>query len=63
MRERSELIFKIVCGVLAGLLLFQFVRLVIHSNPLRGVRIPELPGLPGSPVACPATTLVPFAAA
>lgn len=49
MRERSELILKIVCGVLAALLLVQLVRLVIHTGPLRGVRIPELPTLPASP--------------
>jgi hypothetical protein len=48
MRERSELILKIVCGVLAALLLFQLVRSVIRSNPLRSVRIPALPALPAS---------------
>ena len=55
MRERSELILKIVCGVLAALLLVQLVRLVIHTGPLRGVRIPELPTLPASLDATNAT--------
>lgn len=55
MRERSELILKIVCGVLAALLLVQLVRLVIHTGPLRGVRIPELPALPASLDATNAT--------
>ena len=51
MRERSELILRIACGVLAGLLLFQLARMVIHTNPLRGVHIPDLPALPASPDA------------
>src|SRR6266487_6296450 len=48
MRERSELILKIVCSVLAALLFFQLTRMVLRTNPLRGVRIPELPTLPAT---------------
>lgn len=45
MRKHHELILKIACCALAGLVLFQLARLVLRSNPLRGVRIPELPSL------------------
>ncbi len=45
MRERSEMALKIVCGVLAALLLFQLGRMLLRASPLRGVRIPELPAL------------------
>jgi len=61
MRERSELILKIVCGVLAGLLLVQLARLGIRTHPLRGVRLPELPTLSASletQPAAPGTNLV-----
>ncbi len=61
MRERSEMILKIVCGVLVGLLLVQLTRLGLRTNPLRGVRLPELPTLPASleaPPAAPATNIV-----
>ena len=48
MRKHSELILKSVCCALAALVLFQLVRMVVRTNPLRGVHIPELPTLPGS---------------
>jgi len=47
-RKHSELILKSVCCALAALVLFQLVRMVVRTNPLRGVHIPELPTLPGS---------------
>lgn len=49
MRERSELILKIVCGVLAAFLFFQIVRLVIRANPMHGVRMPDLPTVSANP--------------
>ena len=45
MRERSEMALKIVCGVLAALLLFQIGRMLFRASPLRGVRVPDLPAL------------------
>ncbi len=54
MRERSEMILKIVCGVLVGLLFVQLAHVVLRTNPLRGVRMPELPTLPASLAGQPA---------
>ena len=46
MLERSEPVLKVICGVLAALLLFQVVRLVVRSDPLAHLNIPALPTLP-----------------
>src|SRR5437870_5909634 len=45
MRERAGQILRITCLVLGALLVMQFVRLVIHVNPLSHLRIPALPAL------------------
>ena len=46
MLDRSEPILKGICVALAGLLLFQIVRLVLRSDPLAHLNIPALPTLP-----------------
>ncbi len=46
MRERAEQILKIVCAVFGLLLALQLGKLAVHSNPLAGVTIPDLPSLP-----------------
>lgn len=46
MRERAELILKIVCLGLGVLLAVQLAKLAIHANPLAHVTIPDLPTLP-----------------
>ena len=46
MRERQEQILKIICLVLAVLLVVRLVKAVIHVNPLAGVVVPDLPSLP-----------------
>src|SRR5438552_11244724 len=45
MRERVGQILKIVCLVLAALLLYQLVQMGRRVNPLSRVTIPELPKL------------------
>jgi hypothetical protein len=45
MLERLEPVLKVICAVLAALLLYQLVRLVAHSNPLAHITIPALPVL------------------
>jgi hypothetical protein len=45
MLKLSEPLLKIVCLLLAALLLFQVVRLVIRNNPLERLKVPELPTL------------------
>src|SRR2546425_6465942 len=49
MRERSEQILKILCLALAGLIFFQFSRLVLRRNPLARVNIPAPPSLAADP--------------
>ena len=46
MRERSEMILKIVCLALAALLLVQLVRVGLRVSPLGRANIPPLPTLP-----------------
>jgi hypothetical protein len=46
MLERSKWILKIVCLLLAAVLLYQLVQIGIRINPLSHVKIPELPSLP-----------------
>ena len=46
MRERLEQILKIICCVLAALLLVELVRAARHINPLAGAAMPPLPSLP-----------------
>ena len=46
MLERSKWILKIVCLLLAAVLLYQLVQVGIRLNPLSQVKIPELPSLP-----------------
>src|SRR5437762_6619446 len=45
MRERAGQILRITCLVLGALLVMQFVRVVVHVNPLSRLRIPALPAL------------------
>jgi hypothetical protein len=45
MLNRLEPALKMICAVLAALLLIQLVRLVAHSNPLAHLTIPALPAL------------------
>jgi hypothetical protein len=46
MLERSKWVLKIVCLLLAAVLLYQLVQIGIRLNPLSQVKIPELPSLP-----------------
>src|SRR5664279_1766579 len=58
MLDRSEPILKGICVALAGLLLFQIVRLVLRSDPLAHLNIPALPTLPpetNAPASGPGT--------
>lgn len=45
MLKLSEPLLKVVCLLLAALLLFQLIRLVIRNNPLASLKVPELPTL------------------
>ncbi len=45
MRERAEPILKIVCLILAALVLYQFAGIFLRMNPLHGVVVPVLPTL------------------
>lgn len=45
LRERAEPILKIVCLVLAALVLCQLAGIFIRWNPFRGVTVPALPSL------------------
>ncbi len=55
LRERAEPILKAICVILAAMVLWQFIGVVRHWNPFRGVTVPELPTLttstntPGGP--------------
>lgn len=46
MLERWEPVLKAICLALAALVLFQVARLVMRSDPLAHLNIPELPTLP-----------------
>jgi hypothetical protein len=48
MRERAEPILKIVCLILAALVLYQFAGIFLRMNPLHGVVVPALPTLTAS---------------
>jgi hypothetical protein len=54
MLNRLEPALKILCAVLAALLLVQLVRLVVRSNPLAHLTIPALPALAADTNAPPA---------
>ena len=61
MLSRAEPILKALCAVLALLLLVQFGRMIVHSNPLAHLVIPALPSLPpdtNAPAAGKATNTV-----
>jgi hypothetical protein len=45
LRERAEPILKIVCFLLAALVIFQLAGIVVRWNPFRGVVVPALPTL------------------
>jgi hypothetical protein len=45
MRERLEPALKILCAILAAVLLYQFGRLIAHRDPLAHLKIPALPTL------------------
>jgi len=46
MLERLEPVLKVICAILAALLLYQLGRLVAHRDPLARLTIPALPTLP-----------------
>lgn len=46
LRERAGPILKILCLILAALVVFQLAGMVIRWNPFRGVIVPALPSLP-----------------
>jgi hypothetical protein len=48
LRERAEPILKIVCCILAALVIFQLAGIVVRWNPFRGVTVPDLPSLTAS---------------
>lgn len=45
LRERAEQIVRILCLVLAGIVVYQLAGIAIRWNPFRGVTVPELPTL------------------
>src|SRR5690348_2922615 len=45
MFERSERALKILCGVVAALVLYRLALALVHINPLYHVTIPQLPSL------------------
>ena len=45
MRERAEQILRIVCMILAALVVYQLAGAFTRMNPLHGVTVPELPVL------------------
>jgi hypothetical protein len=46
--ERAEPILKIVCLILAVLVIYDLVEIVVRWNPFRGVTVPALPSLTAS---------------
>lgn len=48
LRERAEPILKIICLILAVLVVCELGRMIIRWNPFRGVTVPALPTLAGS---------------
>jgi hypothetical protein len=53
MLERSKLILKLACYVLAAVLVYQLIQVGIRLNPLGHVTVPELPSLPPETVNQP----------
>lgn len=45
LRKRAEQIVKVLCLILAALVLYQLVGIVLRWNPFHGVAVPELPAL------------------
>lgn len=45
LRERAEQIVKLICLILAALVLYELAGIVIRWNPFHGVTVPELPVL------------------
>jgi hypothetical protein len=45
LRERAEPVLKILCLILAALVVYQLAGILIRWNPFRGVTVPELPAL------------------
>jgi len=45
LRQRAEQIARIVCIILAGLVVYELAGVAIRWNPFRGVAVPELPTL------------------
>jgi hypothetical protein len=43
--KRTELALRILCLILAGLVLYELAGIVVRWNPFRGVAVPELPAL------------------
>jgi hypothetical protein len=61
MLKRAEPLFRIICLVLGGLLLFQMLSLAVHKDPLAGVRVPAAltaPPKPGAEKSLPPRTNV-----
>lgn len=50
MFERSELALKVLCGLVAGLVVYRLGLIIVHINPLAHVTIPALPSLPSASV-------------
>ncbi len=48
LRERAEPILKIVCLILAALVVYQLAGIIVRWNPFRGVTVPALPALSDS---------------
>ena len=48
LRQRAEPILKIICLLLAVVVVYQLAGIVLRWNPFRGVTVPELPSLVGS---------------
>jgi hypothetical protein len=45
LRERAEPILKVVCVILAALVVYQLAGIFVRWNPFRGVTVPALPAL------------------
>jgi hypothetical protein len=55
MRKYSDRLFKIACGLMAALLLFQLLGLVVRRDPLTRLTIPTLPSLATASDTLPGT--------
>ena len=45
LRERAGPVLKLLCLILAALVVFQLAGMVVRWNPFRGVIVPALPSL------------------